>query len=118
MAETRVSARAQRAARMRSGTLHPHVLERAGVGEALDQVDARLVHARTDAPDERQLVDRHVDDLVVQDLLDLVQERLAPLRVGLARLPLEEVLYLGQDARGVDAALRDVGLEPGRRVAR
>src|SRR5262249_35050867 len=101
-----------------SGPLEPEVLERAGVREALDQVDAGLLHARADPPDERQLVDRHVNHLVAEDLLDLVERRLALLRIELARLALEEILALGQDAGRVDAALRHVGLEPRGRVAR
>src|SRR6266851_10270675 len=61
----------------RLGALDPDVLERAGVGEASDQVDSRLLDAGSDAPDERQLVDRDLDHAVVQDALDLVDERLA-----------------------------------------
>ena len=66
---------------------------------------------------KRELVDRHVRHAVVEDLLDLVDQGLAPLHVDLARLTLEEILDLGNDARGVDAFLADVRLEPRRRVA-
>src|SRR4051794_16234400 len=97
--------------------LQPHVLQWARVREAPDQVDPRLGHAGTDAPDEGQLVERHVRHPVVQDLLDLVHERLALLHVRLARLPLHEVLDLGDRARGVDAVLAHVGFETRGRVA-
>src|SRR5262245_39529703 len=102
------------------GLLRPldlHVLQRPRVGEAPDQVDARLLDARADAPDERQLVDRNVGHALVQDALDLMEQGLALLRVGLARLALEEILDVGHDAGRVDAVLADVGIEPGRRVA-
>src|SRR6266480_1062170 len=72
-----------------SPLLESHVLQRARVGEAADQIHAGLVHARADAPDEGQLVDRNLDLPVVKDLRDLVQQRLAALHVGLARLALE-----------------------------
>src|SRR5439155_529615 len=68
------------------------------VGKALDVVDARFLDPRPDAPEERELVDRHVQSLVVHDLLDLVQHRLALLPVQLARLPLVEILDLRHDA--------------------
>src|SRR5206468_6416000 len=94
-----------------------HVLQRPRVREAADQVDARLLHARADAPDERQLVDRDVGHPVVEDLLDLVEQRIALLHVQLAHLALEEILDLGDDAGRVGAALADVGLEPRGRIA-
>src|SRR5439155_23728384 len=53
------------------------VLQRPRVGEAPDQVDAWLLHARADAPDEGQLVDRDVGHPIAEDLLDLVEQRLA-----------------------------------------
>src|SRR5919201_5624230 len=74
-----------------STPLQAHVLQRPGVREAPDEIDPGLGHAGAHAPDEGQLVDRHVRDAIVQDLLDLMHERLALLDVGLARLALEEV---------------------------
>src|SRR5262249_3441123 len=100
-----------------SGTLELHVFQRSGVREASGQVDAGLLHARADAPDERVLVDRHVRDPVVENLLDLVELYLALLDVDLAHLALEEILDLGNDAGRVGSALADVRLEPRRRVA-
>src|SRR5439155_2059434 len=91
-----------------SWLLQLHVLQRARVREAADQVDARLLHARADTPDERQLVERDVRHPVVEDLLDLVEQRLALLHVELADLTLEEILDLGDDAGRVGATLADV----------
>src|SRR5207245_10160869 len=85
--------------------------------EAADQVDARLLHARADAPDERQLVDRDVRHPVVEDLLDLVQQRLALLHVQLPDLTLEEILDLGDDAGRISPTLADVRLQPRRRIS-
>src|SRR5215467_12924206 len=77
-----------------SGALDPHVLQRARIGEAPDQVDPRLLDAWPDAPDERQLVDRDLDHAVVENALDLVDERLSLLRIRLPRLALEQILDL------------------------
>src|SRR4030095_12165502 len=104
-------------ARRASTRLQLEILQGRGVRVAADQVDAGLFHARPDAPDERQLVDRDVRDAIVEDLLDLVHQRLALLDVGLARLALEEVLDLRDDAGGVDPLLAHVGFEPRGRVA-
>src|SRR6266487_5764332 len=98
-------------------SLDPDVLQRARVGEASDQVDSWLLDAGANAPDERQLVDRNLDHAVVEDALDLVDQRLALLRVRLPRLALEQVLDLGDHAGRVDAVLADIGFEPGGRVA-
>src|SRR5919201_4736770 len=94
------------APRSSASALYLQVLVRRGVREALDVIDGRLLHAGPDAPEERELVDRHVQHAVVHDLLDLVQQRLALLAVELARLPLEEILDLGHDTRRIDAVLR------------
>src|SRR5688572_3370876 len=50
-------------------------------------------------------------------LLDLMDQRLALLEVGLAGLALGEILDVGHDAGRVDAALAHVRLEPRGRVA-
>src|SRR5256712_4412269 len=100
-----------------SRLLQFHVLQWPRVREAADQVDARLLHARADAPDERQLVDRDVGHPVVEDLLDLVQQRLALLHVQLPDLTLEEILDLGDDAGRISPTLADVRLEPRGRIA-
>src|SRR5262245_60049532 len=79
--------------------LEREVLVGRGVREALDVIDARLLDSRPDAPQKRQLVDRHVHRPLVHDLLDLMEHRLALLPVHLAGLALEEILDLGDDAR-------------------
>src|SRR5437588_12703530 len=98
-------------ARRWSRTLEPEILVGRRVSVAAEQVDPGLLDPRTDAPDERELVDRHVGHAIVEDPLDLVQLRLPLLRVELARLTLEEVLDLGNHAGGVDPALAHVRLE-------
>src|SRR5262249_35732326 len=92
-------------------TFEPEILVGRRVGVAPDQVDPRLLDPRTDAPDERELVDRHVGHAIVEDLLDLVQQPLPLPWVELARLTLEEILDLGDHAGGVDPALAHVRLE-------
>src|SRR5439155_16751207 len=94
-----------------SRTLELEILVGRRVGVAPDQVDPRLLDPRTDAPDERELIDRHVGHAIVQNLLDLVQQRFPLLRVELARLTLEEVLDLGDYAGGVDPILAHIRLE-------
>src|SRR5215470_14157768 len=78
-----------------SRALDPYVLQRAGVGEAPDQVDSRLLDAWPDAPDERQLIDRDLDHAVVENALDLVDQPLPLLWIRLPRLALEQILDLG-----------------------
>ena len=80
-------------------------------------VDARFVDARAHAPEEGELVDRHVQHPVVHDLLDLVQHRLALLSIQLPRLPSIEILDLRHHTRGVDPTLGHVGLDARGRVA-
>src|ERR1700730_6416394 len=100
-----------------SWRLEPQVLVRGRVREALDVIHARFLDPRTDAPEEGQLVNRHVHRAIVHDLLDLVQQALALLPVQLARLALEEGLDLRDLAGRVDAALGRVHLDAGRRIA-
>src|SRR5215831_12180726 len=77
-------------ARRWSRTLESEILVGRRIGVAPDQVDPGLLDPRTDAPDERELVDRHVGHAIMDNALDLVQLRLSLLRVELARLTLEE----------------------------
>src|SRR5215468_10981964 len=98
-------------ARRWSRRFEPEILVGRRVGVAPDQVDPGLLDPRTDAPDERELIDRYVGHAIVEDLLDLVQQRLPVLRVELARLTLEEVLDLGNHAGGVDPPCAHVRLE-------
>src|SRR5438105_6642479 len=96
--------------------LELQVLRGGGVGVPGNQPGAGFLHTRPHAPDERQLVERDVERLVGDDLLDLVDELLALLRIELLRLPREEIVDPGMRAVGVDAVLRHVWLEPRGRV--
>jgi hypothetical protein len=64
--------------------------------EAGDRGGEDVVHPGPDAGGEAQVVDRRLGDLVVEDALHLVQERLALLHVELFCLPPEDVVDLGQ----------------------
>src|SRR5438132_13243980 len=74
--------------------------------EARNRRGHDVVHAGPDADREAEVIDRRLGDLLVQDLLDLVQQRLALLSVQLARLPSEEVVDLGQRTVREGAVLR------------
>src|SRR6188474_1072913 len=74
--------------------LERQVLVRGGIGEPLDVVNAGLPDARADAPEEGELVDRHIHHPVVHDLLDLVEQTLALLPVQLSGLALVQLLDL------------------------
>src|SRR6478672_13353009 len=101
-----------------SALLDGHVLVRCGIGMALDQPEAGLADALAQAVDEGELPDRRVDRALVQDLLDLVQERRAFFLVELDRLLGEQRVDLGVVAVDVGAALDREALEPGRSVAK
>src|SRR4029453_12965279 len=104
-------------ARIPSPGLELEVLAGRRVREPGDEAGSALGHPRPDAPDERQLVDRHVDRLLDQELLDLAEQRLALLRVQLSSLARVEIVDLRETPVGVDAVPGDVRLEPGGRVA-
>src|SRR6267378_524650 len=91
--------------------LEPHVLERRGVRERLDQRQSRLFDARPEGPDESVLPDRREGDAVGEDALDLVQHLLALLSIHLLDLPGEEALHLGDRAVGEPALAGGEGLE-------
>src|SRR5260370_42631477 len=78
-----------------SGTSQLEVLVGRHV-EARNRRGHDVVHAGPDADREAEVIDRRLDDLLVQDLLNLVQQRLALLSVQLARLPSEAVVDLGR----------------------
>src|SRR5262249_3461569 len=84
---------------------------------ARNQADPGLLHARADSGHGAQLVDGRVHDVVVQDALDLMEQRLALCAIYLAGLALEQILHLGEDAVRVDPGPGHIGLEPGRRVS-
>src|SRR2546421_2687705 len=89
-----------------SGTSQLEVLVRRHV-EARNRRGHDVVHAGPDADREAEVIDRRLRHLLVQDLLDLVQHRLALLSVQLARLTSEEVVDLGQGPVREGAVLRD-----------
>src|SRR5207253_4816706 len=84
--------------RSRSSLLYLQILERRGVGKARDGVGAAELHARPDAPDEGQVVDRHVQHVLGHDRLHAMHEGLALPEIELARLSREEDVDLGQRA--------------------
>src|SRR5258708_10639096 len=88
-----------------SSGLEPDVFIGRRVRERGNESERGLLHTRAHTADEAVLPDGSEDLLLVQGALDLVQKLLALLAVRLAGLPLEEVLDLGQHARGVAAAL-------------
>src|SRR5438270_5763873 len=74
--------------------LELQILRGGGVRVAGDEPGAALLHARPHAPDEPEVVDRDVERLARHDLLDLVDELFALLRVELLRLPRVEIVDL------------------------
>src|SRR2546425_7235370 len=83
---------------------------------ASDETEARLRHPRTGRVDEAELPDWRVDGLLVHELLDVVEHRLAPLPVELAGLLSEEPVDVGIAAVDVGTTGGDEGLEADRRV--
>src|SRR5262249_55880236 len=69
-----------------------------------DDPEARLRDPGTGRVDETELPDRRVDGLVVHELLDPVEHRLAPLAVELAGLLPEESVDVGVAAVDVGTA--------------
>src|SRR5215472_10841530 len=94
------------------------VLEGCGVCEILDQPEPRLPDARPDAVDKGKLPDRRRDRLVVDELLDVIEDRLTLLVVEDGRLLLIERIDVGVVAVRVGTALDDKGGEPGRGIAK
>src|SRR6266849_8824974 len=82
-----------------------------------DEAEPRFRHARTDPLQEGELPDRKDHGLVVDQLLDAMEERLALLRVELTRLLLEEPVDVGVSPVGVGATRDGERLDPGGRVA-
>src|SRR4029077_409471 len=101
----RISVRTSRAARM-SVLSQAHVFERRRPRIRVDQHERGLRHPRADSAGPDVLEDRRDPHALVHDLLDLVQERLALLAIGLAGLPLVEVVDVGVAAVGVGALAR------------
>src|SRR3989449_3746098 len=100
-----------------SSRLEPNVLVRRRVRVVGDQGEGRLVNLRPYTPNESVFPDRSEHDAIVEDPLDLMEQRLALLAVELSRLLLEEVFDFGDDAVRVPAAPRRQQLDSSRRVA-
>src|SRR5215472_4156930 len=82
-----------------------------------DEAEPRFGHSRALRMDEAELPDRRIHRLVVHELLDAMQRRLAPLAVELACLLAEEPVDVGIAAVHEGAAGDHEGLEADRRVA-
>src|ERR1043166_9021425 len=87
------------------------------IREAGNQAEPGFLDARTVAVEEGELPQMRDDRPLVHELLDLVQHRLALRVVEFGRLLREQGVDIGIAAVGIDAALRDEGLDPGGRVA-
>src|SRR6266568_767658 len=88
------------------------------VSKPRDQPEPGLADAGTVAVDEGQLPDRRVHRPLVYDLLHLVQDRLAALRIQFGRLLREQLVEIGVVAVGISAALDRQDLEAGGRIAK
>src|SRR5438105_6261239 len=84
--------------------LHPQILVRRRVRKVVDQADAGLIDARTDAVELCYLPDRREHHALVGDRLDAVKQRFPLAAVGLPRLLLEEIVDLRIRAEGEIAA--------------
>src|SRR5206468_6369316 len=95
----------------------PHVFVRPGERVAGDEPETRLLHSRPVAAHQTDLDDGRDHRLLVDELLDAVQRRLAPLLVELGALLAEEPIDVRVAAVHVRAARRDEGFDPRRGVA-
>src|SRR6266852_3185065 len=117
--------RAESTPRLRTGflgrsvspRLELHVLVGRGPRIVRDETEPRLRHARTHALQERELPDGQDHGLVVDQLLDSMEQRLALLRVELTCLLLEEPVDVGVSPVGVGATRDHERLHPGGGVA-
>src|ERR671930_1281186 len=69
-----------------------------------DEAEARLGHARAVRTQGGELPQRQIYGFIVDQLLNAVQDRLAPLRIELRRLLLEKVVDVGIGAVRIHAA--------------
>src|SRR5947209_8187214 len=97
--------------------LQRYVFVRRSVDETLDQAESRLLDAGPDPADERQLPDRHIHRLFVEQLLHLAQDRSALVPIELNRLLRKQLVDVRVAAVGIIAALHHELLQPGRRIA-
>src|SRR5215831_12900859 len=82
-----------------------------------DEADARLLHARPDGVEKAEFPERRREDALVGEALDLLEDRLAALRIQLAPLLDEEVVHVRITAPGVQAVADHVVLDAGGGVA-
>src|SRR6059036_3963496 len=94
----------------------PQVLVRRRPWIIGNESEPRLRHARTVPLEDGKLPDREIHDLLVDQLLDPMKDRLALLRVELTRLLSEEPVDVGIPPVGVNAARGRERLDPGGRV--
>src|SRR6266705_1817964 len=102
--------------RFRTASFESQVLVRGRPRIVGDEPEPRLGDARTVPLQESELPDRQVHGLLVDQLLDAMQDRLALLAVELDRLLSEEAVDVPIAYVGVDAARDRERLEPGGRV--
>src|SRR5262249_21250897 len=79
---------------------------------ARDQAEPRLANPRAHAVQERELPDRREHHLLLEELLDLLEQCLALLPVGVGRLLLEETVDVRIAPVDIEAARHRKGLEP------
>src|SRR5438034_3300839 len=102
---------------LRSLRLELQVLVRRRPRIVRDEAEPRLLHTWADPLQEGELPDGKDHGLLVDQLLDAMEERLALLRIELARLLLEEPVDVGISPVGVGAARDDERLHAGGGVA-
>src|SRR5437867_12735896 len=90
------------------------VFEGRGVVMQRDAAQARLGDARADPVVEAERVERDVYHALVGELLDPMEQRLAPATVQLARLPLAEIVDAAIAARREARAPRQAAHDPRR----
>src|SRR5881396_1951810 len=98
--------------------LELHILEGRGVEVPVDEPEAGLRHARALATQERRFENRGEHHALVHELLDLVEDGLAALRVQLACLFPVEAVDVRVAAVRSDPPGNDEGLDARRRIAR
>src|SRR5262245_38806493 len=96
----------------------PDILERRRERIARDEADPGLLHPRPDAAEAGDQPDRGKHHLLMDELLDAVQGRLASFRLQLGRLFAEEPIDVGVAPVSVRAASGDERLDPRGGVAK
>src|SRR5262245_10724795 len=97
--------------------LEPHILVRRRIRIAADQAEPGVLHPGPDAAQDGRLPERREHGLLVHELLDAVERRLAPLAIELPGLLAKESVDIGIAPVDVHAAGRHEGLDAGGGVA-